>query len=572
MTSSPDWTAVGAVDYVSAAQRAVSAHHAGRLDEAVEWYRRALSFRPGAADVYNNLAAALMTLNALDDAEDAYRSALSIRPTYGRANLGMATLLAGRGRHRAAIPFYQAAVAADPSQEGGVRFNMGSAYQTIGMAAEAAEAFKNAMESVVRPDQGWSQYLLCLNMLADVAPERVFAEHLRYGARFAPPSDAHDNDPSPERKLRVAYVSVDFRRHLGGRFLLPLYVHHDRSRFEIIAYCGLPAGGEDEYTRWFRQNSDRWVDIGDMSDDALEARIRADRIDVLVDLAGHSGLNRLPALARKPAPVQATWLGYANTTGLKAFDARFVCDATDPAPAADALATEPLVRLPHSFFAFAPPIGAPPTVPPPCWTRGRVVFGSFNFLGKITDRVVALWAEILTRTPDSQLYLKDRALESDDNRAAVAARFEACGVAADRLRYGGYIQDPAGHLAAFADVDIALDPFPYNGTITSIDALWMGVPLVTKTGDRHAARVGAMLMKAVGLDDLIAGNDAEYVDAAVRLANDLPRLAWLRAGMRARLEASPLCDVAGFTRRLEDVYRDLWRDWCARKTSGKTAA
>jgi protein O-GlcNAc transferase len=557
-------------DYETAVRRAGEAHGAGRLEDAVFWYRRALAFRPGLADLHNNLAVAMLTLGRNEDAVASYSDALSIRPRYARAHVGLATLYSGMRRNRSAIRHYNAALDIDPGMAN-VRFNMGTAYQTLGLPDPAAAAYLGALDGVPDKERAWSQYLLCLNMSGAFSAEHVFAEHRRYGARFPDPSGRYDNDPTPTRRLRIGYLSVEFRRHLGGYFLKPLFRRHDRSTCEIVSYCGLPPGGYDDDTRWFRENSDGWVDISGMSDDALEARIRADRIDVLVDLAGHSGLNRLSALARKPAPVQLTWLGYANTTGLRSFDARLVSDVSDPAPSADRLATEPLVRLPGGFLCFEPLAEAPPVTPPPSWASGRVTFGSFNFLAKISDEAAALWAEILRRVPASRLLLKDRGLDCEEDQAEISARFARLGVDPGRVTCVGYTKDLRDHLALYGEVDIALDPFPYNGTITSIDALCMGVPLITRRGDRHAARVGAMLLNAVGLDELAADDGQGYVETAVRLAGDLPRMAYLRAGMRDRLRASPLCDMEGFCRRLEGVYRDLWRAWCVRAAGEKAA-
>lgn len=544
-------------------QQAQACLASGRFAEGIAWYRRALTFRPGSAEVYNNIAAGYMMLGHYDKAIAHYEAALSLRPAYSRAHAGLAVLFAGCKLHRRAAHHYRQALVYEPGLAN-IRFNLGTVLQTSGQAADAVVCYREALPGL--PDQGraWSQYLLSLNFVSGMDADAVFREHRRFGERFLRPAGGnYAVSPDPERRLRIGYLSVEFREHLGSYFIAPILEQADRERFEIVCYSALPPEGHDEHTRRFAALADLWREVpANLSDDGLEQLIRADGIDVLVDLAGHSGLNRLPALAGKPAPVQVTWLGYANTTGLDCFDARLVDGITDP-QGAERLASEPLLRLPDGFLCLKPPADAPAVGPLPMFANRFVTFGAFNSLAKVTPETLDLWASILRAVPGSRLRFKDRGIECPDTVAALSARFAALGVSPDRLSFIGWTADRNSHLACYGGVDIALDTSPYNGTITSCDTLWMGVPFVTLLGDRHAARVGASLLTRIGLPDLVAGDPDRYRQIAVGLAGDPDRLAALRQGMRDRLLASPLCDAPGFTRRLEGIYRDLWRRWCA---------
>lgn len=544
-------------------RRAIDLHGAGRFEDAILFYRRALTFRPGSAEVYNNIAAAYLGLERLDDAFRHYEWAIDLKPAYARAHLGLATLHETWSQHEKAVEHYRATLAIDPKQPT-VRFNLGITHQAMGNAAEAAECFRQAAEEMPDVPKVRSQYLLCLNYLSEMPREAVFAEHRRIGERFARPAPPpHPNLRDPERKLRIGYLSVEFRRHLGGYFIEPILEAADRERFEIVCYSGLAGVDWDERTARFRTLADGWREVAGVPDEALIARIREDRIDILVELAGHSGLNRLAALARRPAPVQATWLGYPNTTGMTAIDYRLVDRITDPEDWADALASERLVRLPRPFLGFKPPADAPDVEPPPAAAGEPVTFGSFNSLAKMSPETVRLWSAVLRAVPDSRLLLKDRSFLCPQTCELVRKRFAAQGVAPERVTFHGPTAGHNEHLAIYNRVDIALDPIPYNGTITTCDALWMGVPLLTLAGDRHAARVGASLLDAVGLGELVAADAAGFVERAVDLARDPARLAALKLGMRDRLLASPLCDTAAFTAHLEAAYRTMWRRWCA---------
>jgi protein O-GlcNAc transferase len=308
--------------------------------------------------------------------------------------------------------------------------------------------------------------------------------------------------------------------------------------------------------------ADHWRSVVGLSDDAVAQLIYDDRIDILVDLAGHTANNRLLVFARKPVPVQATWLGYPNTTGMSVMDYRFTDDVADPAGESDRYYTERLVRLPQGFLCYAPLHGARDISPPPALREGRVTFGSFNNLPKVNGQVVEVWSKILSLAPGSSLVLKSKPLMDEGVRRRYLEMFSMCGVPAERILFEGYTRTTQEHLSLYNRVDIGLDPFPYNGTTTTCEALWMGVPVVTLKGNRHSARVGASILSRVGLEKLICATQADYVKAAVDLAADLERLKALRTQMRDRLIGSPLCDAESFAGMVEASYRTMWEAQC----------
>ncbi|AWB08057.1 glycosyltransferase (plasmid) [Azospirillum humicireducens] len=557
-------------------RRALDALGAGRLQEAESLYRELLAQDGMAADLWNNLGVVLAERKRPAEAAAALRNALILRPDYDKPWVGLGSDAFG-DRLEEAVRCWTRAIQLEPRQGSGLWFNLGVVRQMRGEAAEAAALFDRAESLTPDDPRIASQRLLCLNYL-DLPGERLLAEHRRFDQRFGdkadgsrPPAVPHANRPDPEKRLRIGYLSVEFREHLGAYFLTPLFEAADRGRFEIVCYSILPEVHADAYTARFKAQADGWRTIGHLDDEALAAQIRADGIDILVDLAGHSGLNRLPMLARRPAPVQVTWLGYPNGTGMEAVGYRIVDPVSDPIGPTDLHAVEALVRLPAPFLCFRPPASAPPVVPLPAGATGAVTFGSFNKLSKITDGTVALWAEVLRRVPDARLLLKDRPLSDPGTADMTRSRFAAAGVDPARLDLVGFIKDAAGHLAAYNRIDIALDPHPYNGTITTCDTLWMGAPLVTLAGSRHAARVGASLMTAVGLPELVAATPDRYAAIAADLAGDLTRLMRLRMGLRERVRRSALCDETRFMRNLETAYRLMWRRWCDDAATGRSA-
>ncbi len=411
---------------------------------------------------------------------------------------------------------------------------LGHVQRNLGDLREALDSYRRALAIDPGHAEARSSLLLALNYSTEHSPGEIFSEHLAFGERCGPAPAAPAPDPAWPRRLRIGYVSPDLRSHVVTCFMLPVLARHDRERFEIFCYYTYP-------------------------DADLAARIRADRIDILVDLAGHMAYQRLNVFAQRPAPVQATYLGYPNTTGLRAVDYRIGDAWVDPPGESDRYYTERVVRLDRSFLCYRPGPDIHEVVRLPASLAGRVTFGCFNNFQKLSDPFFVTVARVLAAAPGSRLLLKARPLASRRVADAVRARFAATGTGADRLVLRGWSTRVEDHLGEYREVDIALDSFPYNGTTTTCEAMWMGVPVVTLRGDRHAGRVGASLLHAVGLPGQVARDADEYVRIAAGLAADLNGLAELRAGMRDRLRQSPLMDEQGFTRELERCYLEMWR-------------
>ncbi len=519
---------------------------------AAERYRALIAAAPDFPGAYVNLASVLL---AGRDAEGAMLTAANAAarfpgflPIYAVA--GEAALQLGQ-------PFAASngfAAALSGGEDANLRAKLALSLQAQGRAVEASANFALARRTAPNDAAIASAALFSGHYDPNVSPAQALADAANWPSpvRRAPRSTPRDRDP--DRRLRLAYVSPDFANHSCAYFLAPLLAAHDRQAVELFAYSDV--GAPDGVTAAFKALDLQWRDMAGKSDDAFVAQTKADAIDILVDCAGHTTGNRLTAFARRPAPVQVTWLGYPASTGLDCFDARFVDEITDPA---DALASENLVRVPGGFLAYLPPPFAPDPGQPPFAAAGRITFGSFNNLPKITPRVVAMWAQALRAVPDSRLIVKAKGLDEPATRERYAAMFAAHGLDGSRVEFVGFVGDIAAHIARYRSIDVALDTFPYNGTTTTCEALWMGVPVVTLAGDRHAARVGASLLDRVGLGDLVAADPADFARIAAGLAADRARLAALRGNLRARMAASPLCDGRRLAREFETAYRGLWR-------------
>ena len=405
--------------------------------------------------------------------------------------------------------------------------------------------------------------LACLNYDPQCSPGQAAAEHRRWAEQvavpFYPKTVRFGHDRDPERRLRIGYVSPDLRRHPVSAIFAPVLEAHDRNRVEPICYYNF--AGEDAVTLHLTSLAANWRPVAGLSDDALCEQIRADRIDILVDLAGHTAHNRLLAFARKPAPIQVSWLGYFNTTGLATMD-YFVSDPWSSPAGQEHYYVEHLLRLPHTRFCYLPPEYMPGVGPLPAESNGCITFGCLNNLSKLNETVLTLWGKILSVVPKSRLLLQAAALDDAPNRARFGELCVQHGIAPDRLELRGFVPIERAP-ASYAEIDIALDPFPFCGGMTSMEALWLGVPIITLAGETIASRQSASMLMNLGLPELVAENAEQYVDIAAQLARDLPRLAALRSSLRARFAGSPLMDYPGFARALEAAYRDMWRDWIA---------
>ncbi|MGI9342155.1 MAG: hypothetical protein ACR2QV_04855 [Gammaproteobacteria bacterium] len=355
-------------------------------------------------------------------------------------------------------------------------------------------------------------------------------------------------------------MSPDFTSHSVSHFTRKLIAVHDRSRVEVCCYFA--KAKRDEITDEIEARADRWRVIVGMTDDEVVAQIRDDRIDILIDLAGHTAQNRLLVFARRAAPVQVSWLGYPNTTGLSAMDYRVTDAIADPPGADDRWYSERLVRLPDGFLCYQSDQPEPAVAAAPCVERGHVTFGSFNNLPKLTADVVQTWSRILKAIPGSRLLLKSSALADERARSRIIDEFGAQGIPAARLELLGLIPGRQQHLAAYAGIDVALDTYPYNGTTTTCEALWMGVPVVALRGNRHSGRVGASILHHAGLPELVADTEDDYVEIAISLARDPQRIVGMRERLRPMMRDSCLMDTPRFARSLETAYRDVWAAWC----------
>ncbi len=468
----------------------------------------------------------------------------------------------------AATRFHQA-LAKDPDLAPAWN-NLGIVFKDLNRIPEAVSAFRTALAR--SPDFATAHSNLLLTMLYDPGTtDAVHAAEARlwWWRHGAPASGASrsENRAAPDRRLRIGYVSADFKRHAVSRFFLPLIRHHDRRRVEIFCYANVLR--PDDFTKEFEGLADHWRPIADRNDPQVAETVAEDRIDILVDLSGHSAGNRLGVFARKPAPVQVTWLGYPATTGLPVMDYRIVDGETDPPETGNGAGTETLFRLDRGFLCYAPIPDGPVVNDAPVLSTGRVTFGSFNNLAKIGPAVIDAWSAILNRVPDARLILKCASLADPAVCRDLRGRFAANGISAGRLEFSGYLSDYNDHLALYHRVDIGLDPFPYNGTTTTCDALWMGVPVIALEGDRHAGRVGKSLLGRVGLMDLVADSPAAYVEIAVALAADPRRIQEIRASLRDTMAGSCLCDGPGFARAMEDAFRRMWGRWCAARPENR---
>ena len=534
----------------------------GRLDEAVACLERALELRPDYALAHNNLANVKKDRGAYEAAIEGYRQALALAPDYVEARHNLSVALLAQGRLDEAEASCRKALALRPDYAE-AHSNLGNVLAAQGRSDDAIAAIRRALE--IKPDhaKAHSNLLFNMNYAPQFADKEILGESRRWNNIHAVSrsrdKQAFANVRDPARPLRIGYVSRDFRAHSVAYFIEALLAGHDPAEVETLCYADVP--WPDDTTRRLQKLPGKWRDINGMDDEQVADRVRSDAIDILVDLAGHTRNNRLLMFARKPAPIQVTYIGYCNTTGLEAIDYRLTDALADPV-GAEAFNSEELVRLPRCFLCYTPPTEAPVVGSLPARQAGRITFGSFNNLPKVTPEVIALWSEILVAIPSARLVLKARSLSDRKTREHYAQMFAQNGVAHTQIGFIGAIPSSLEHMALYGKIDIGLDPFPYNGATTTCEAMWMGVPVIALAGRAHAGRVGVSLLSACGLGELIAETPREYVDTALRLASERDRLSTLRLELRSRMATSPLCDQAGLARAVEHAYRTMWRRWC----------
>ncbi|MBS0661117.1 MAG: tetratricopeptide repeat protein [Verrucomicrobia bacterium] len=569
----------------------------GRLEAAISAVRFLCQRSPERPDAAQALGMLLLQAGRKQQALHHFQRAARLQPHHSIARVNLANALLENGQAAASVKEYRAALALDPDDraaweglvmaqvsvgdEEGWRATARAGLERWPDAQDLAQIFAqslhetNCIEEALDLLGPWvarrrhdallhSTHAHLLN-LRRRPREEVFAAHRAYGealrARPRPPRREAD----PERPLRVGILSGDLCTHSVG-FFAEAALARCPDDFTPVVFSTRRAPENDEMARAYRRRLPRWHEVGALSDAELDQLIRGEEIDVLLELSGHTWHQRLHALREQPAPVQVHAWGYCNTTGLPTMDWRVVDAVTDP-PGAEAFSTERLLRLEPCFLCYTPPPDAPaPALPP---AEAPITFGSFNNAVKLSPETVALWALILAAVPEARLLLKAEALRGAPARDRLLATFAAAGVAPERLELAGHTRTIAEHLGQYRRLHVALDPLPYNGTTTTCEALWMGVPVIALEGDRHAARVGASLLRTTGLESFLAADEDAYVRLAVELAQDRSRLAELRQTLRSTLAASPLLDAPGYAQRFWSALRGTWRDWCARQRASE---
>ncbi len=577
----------------------------GRREEAVAAFQNAIRLHPSGAEPLYNMGITLSELGRAEESIGAYQAALQRNPNHASAKLNLGLSLTLSGRLDDALAHYQEVVRQEPANVS-VAVNLGNLLKDLARLDEAIEIYRTALKyepndynvlnnlGVALKDNGdIDAGLDCFRRSLALSPGRsevhsnliftsffspavsqveIAGEMRRWNTIHAQPLrrewPSHPNDPSPERRLRIGYVSPDFRDHVVGRTMLPCFEAHDREHFEFFCYSGTSVA--DPITERYRALSDGWCDTQHLSENQLAEQIRRDRIDILVDLALHTAFNRLLAFARKPAPVQITWLGYPGATGLEAMDYRISDSFLDPVGQDNAGSFEEPIRLPDAWCCFRPPEHSPEVSPLPAASQGFITFGSFNSFAKFNERVFGLWAQIMAEVKNSRLLLVVKGRHQDGTRRFFASR----GISADRLEFLPYYASPPSadgapqappYLLRYHRTDIALDPCPYNGMTTTCDALWMGVPVIALIGVTTLGRASFSLLSNLGLPELAAPSESEYGRLATTLAHDIPRLTELRATLRDRMKNSPLLDAPRFARNLEAAFRAAWQRRCLTK-------
>ena len=543
----------------------IALYEKGAVDESIAAYQEAITHNPQYAEAHNNLGITLHAAGRMSEAVAALKHALSIRPNYAEAlnNIGLA--YEELGNPDEALASYRRAVAIKPDFAYGQN-NLANCLKDTGRLDDAIAIYRSAADSSNHP---WllGNLLFALHAHPDYGPKELWEEHRKWGERFAKPlasSLAHSNDRSPERRLKIGYVSPDFNEHPVGRFLLPLMLNHDHSKFEIFCYSD--GRRKDWVAEALESAANVWRRTLGTSDEQMAELIRKDQIDILIDLTMHTKDSRLTVFARKPAPVQATYLAYCSTTGVDAIDYRLTDPFLDPPPegstptpeSSDAFYTEKSVRLPHTYWCYRAPPEAGEVGPSPVAQFGSITFGCLNSFSKVTPVAIATWGRILGSVSGSRLVLYCR---EGSHRHRVTELFQQAGVEPHRIQFSPRVSGE-DYFKLYNQIDIALDPFPYPGGTTTCDALWMGVPVITLKGRTAVSRGGFSILSNIGLAELVGHSLDQYVQAAIELVADRARLIDLRTSLRSRMLISPLMDAPRFARDFEDALRMMWRAYC----------
>lgn len=532
----------------------------GDIEGAIDRYLKALSLQPDHAPAHTNLASAYELNGEREKALEHIQKSISLSPGDAEAHNNLGILLKKMGRLEDAVSSYRHALQLNPSYAD-AHHNLGGVLQDLARLDEASAHFKKALE--FKPDHfmAWDNRLFLMLYDYEKTGEDILAEARKWEAlqNPAPRQPTYTNSPEPDRVLRVGLVSGDLRRHSVSYFLESILPEFDQTRIDLFAYA--TSDIEDDMTSRLKKIVPHWRNVAALSDRELIQEIQRDQIDVLVDLSGHTTDNRLAVFHQKPAPVQVSWLGHNSTTGLSNID-YYVGDAClTPACDRNHYSEKPWA-LPDIWVCFSPPDEAIEPAPPPCLASGQVTFGSFNNLAKVSPQTIECWSQILKAVPDSRLFLKAWHLKEPSVRKITRDRFSSHGVDPDRIEMKGFSADRLGHFSEYQKIDMALDPFPYSGVTTSVEALWMGRPVLTLMGHRNSGRAGTSINKTIGLKDWIASSPQEYLDKAIAFAGAPDELGHLSSGLRTRLIESHVCDAPRFARNLERALREMWQIWC----------
>jgi protein O-GlcNAc transferase len=541
----------------------------GLSDIAEGFYRKAIERNPDFAVAYNNLGDILQKIGKPDDAVPYYKKAIQLNPALSGAYNKLGFISQEKGQLDEALQYYQKAIQLD-SNSADAYVNLGTVFQEKGQLDEALQYYQKAIQLDSNSTTAYENLryvfqarLMMINYDPDYTAQEIFSEHVRFAKQYAEPLyPAHltyANDTSRTRRLRIGYVSPDFRRHPVASFIEPVLPAHNREGVEIFCYSD--AEDPDEVTERIRGYADQWRSIVGMSDETVAKMIRKDAIDILVDLAGHTDANRMLLFASKPSPVQVTWIGYPATTGIPTIDYKIVDAYTDPPGMTEQFYTEKLVRMPESFLCYLPDSKSPEVGELPALSSGHITFGSFNNFVKVSTKVIALWTAILRALPDCRLILKSKSFLDETTSQSAMNMFTREGIDPERIILEPFQQAPS-YLESYNSVDIGLDTFPWNGITTTCDALWMGVPVITLAGSACASRAGVSLLSNVGIPELVAKSPDDYIAIAVKLAQNKNTLQSYREHLREMMTHSPLCDAKRFTTNLELCYRRMWETWC----------
>jgi protein O-GlcNAc transferase len=536
----------------------------GQRDDAKSSYKKAISLDPGYSEAFNNLGILLKEEGYIDDAIPCFEKALGIKADYVEAYNNLGVAYHAKGFLSQAISYYQKAIDIDAHSVDACN-NFGNALKDEGNLDEAERYFRRALEMQSDNSVVFSNILFTRQYDDKNSPDAVFHEHIKFAEQFEKPlirqRVPHQNERAADRRLRVGYISPDFRNHSVAYFIEPVLSAHDHNNFDIFCYADVIA--PDDVTKRIEGYADHWLNIVGKPDEDVDKLVREHGIDILVDLAGHTGNNRMLLFARKPVPVQVSWIGYPATTGLSGMDYKIVDACTDPPGITDHFYSEALIRMPESFLCYLPPADCPEITHPPTLSAGHICFGSFNNFSKISTITLDLWAQILQYLPHARLLLKAKYFSDEQMQRHAKKLFSMHNIDPDRIELLPWEQTSHAHMSVYNRIDIALDTFPYNGTTTTCEALWMGVPVITLAGKTHASRVGLSMLSNVGIQELIAETKDDYIKKAVQLANTSATLTHLRESLRGRMAQSPLTDAKRFTVNLETFYRRIWEKWCS---------